>query len=102
MKSAILLSVLTIATVTFAATPSQAGVGIVVGIAPPAAVVEAVPVAPVPGYVWRPGYWSWDGVRYVWVRGRYLAPPYAGAIWIPGRWVVRDSGWVWFAGHWRR
>jgi hypothetical protein len=41
-------------------------------------------------------------VRYVWIGGRYVAPPYAGAIWVPGRWVVRGGGYVWFGGHWRR
>jgi hypothetical protein len=102
MKSAVLFSALAIATVTLAAAPSQAGVGIVVGIAPPVAVVEPVPVVPVPGYIWRPGFYRWDGVRYIWVRGRYLAPPYAGAAWVPGRWVVRGGGYVWFGGHWRR
>lgn len=102
MKSALLLSALAIATVTLVAVPSQAGIGIVVGIAPPAAIVEPVPVPPVAGYVWRPGYWSWNGVRYIWVGGRYLPPPYAGAYWVPGHWVARGPGWFWVAGRWRR
>ncbi|HYQ00890.1 MAG TPA: YXWGXW repeat-containing protein [Polyangiaceae bacterium] len=24
-----------------------------------------------PGATWVPGYWHWDGVRYVWQRGRF-------------------------------
>jgi len=24
-----------------------------------------------PGKVWAPGYWHWDGVRYVWQRGHW-------------------------------
>jgi hypothetical protein len=38
-------------------------VGVVVGVAPPAPVVETVPAPPGPGYVWQPGYWSWNGVQ---------------------------------------
>ena len=37
-----------------------------VGIAPPVPIVEVVPAAPGPGYYWIPGYWIWDGGRYVW------------------------------------
>jgi len=28
---------------------------------------------PVPGFVWACGYWHWDGVRYVWIDGRWQA-----------------------------
>ncbi len=26
---------------------------------------EAIPPAPGPGYVWRPGYWHWDNRGYI-------------------------------------
>jgi hypothetical protein len=29
----------------------------------------------VAGAHWACGYWHWDGVRYVWVDGRWQAPP---------------------------
>jgi len=31
--------------------------------------------------IWVPGYWHWDGVRYVWQRGRWQAdvPPASAA-----------------------
>lgn len=75
---------------------------VVVGVALPPLVVEPVPPPPVHGYyVWRPGYWSWNGVRYVWMPGVYLRPPYAGAVWVPGHWVGRRRGWVWVGGRWR-
>jgi hypothetical protein len=32
---------------------------------------EAVPRRR-PGYLWVPGYWSWNGERYVWKSGRNL------------------------------
>jgi hypothetical protein len=35
----------------------------------PAPLVEAIPIAPGPGYDWAPGYWNWDGSTWVWVYG---------------------------------
>ena len=102
MKTSMLFFAIIIAIVTLAVTPTEAGVGIVVGVAPPAPVVEPVPPPTVAGYIWRPGYWRWNGVRYVWFHGRYVAPPYAGAFWVPGHWDARGPGWVWVPGHWRR
>ena len=55
----------------FAATSSAAVV--YVQVAPPYHAVEAVPVAPGPGYVWVGGHWRWNGVKYVWV-SRGLRP----------------------------
>src|ERR1700676_538009 len=83
-------------------TAGIARVGAVVGMAPSAPVVEAVPVAPAPGYVWQLGYWSWNGVQYVWVPGAYVVAPRPGAVWVSGGWIRHGGGWVWRAGHWRR
>ncbi|MGA8576493.1 MAG: hypothetical protein WB609_12530 [Candidatus Cybelea sp.] len=87
-----------------AALPAAAQVygGIYVQTAPPAPIYETAPAAPGPGYYWVAGYWSWNGYRYVWVRGRYAYPPYSGQTWHPGHWAHRDRGWVWVAGHWGR
>jgi type IV secretory pathway VirB2 component (pilin) len=74
---------------------------VVVPVRPPVTRVAVVPTSVVAGYVWRPGYWSWTGTRYVWVAGVYVASPYPGASWVPGRWVPGTSGWVWLDGHWR-
>ena len=32
---------------------------------------DAPPDKAKPGATWVRGYWHWDGVRYVWQRGRY-------------------------------
>ena len=32
---------------------------------------EGPPPKPKPGATWVRGYWHWDGVRYVWQRGRW-------------------------------
>src|SRR3984957_12465610 len=81
---------------------SPANVGFSVGLTPPAPVVETVPAPPAPGSVWTPGYWSWDGVKYVWVPGQYVVPPFPGAVWIGGRGVPHGARWAGANGHWGR
>ena len=75
-------------------------------VAPPAPPVEAAPLPPpvVAGtyWVWRPGYWRWNGFRYVCLRGRYVRAPYPQAAWIPGAWVFVNGQYVWHNGHWQR
>lgn len=96
-----LTALMTAAALVSVAAPVSAA-GVVVGVAPPAPLVEVVPALPVGGYrVWQPGYWSWSGARYVWVPGVYVAPPRPRAAWVPGRWVAGRRGWVWVGGHWR-
>jgi hypothetical protein len=75
MSRRLILPVLCALAVALAAASGFARVGVVVGFAPPAPVVEAVPPPPAPGYVWQPGYWSWNGVQYVWVPGAYFVAP---------------------------
>ena len=75
--------------------------------APPPPQVEAVPPPPMvaPGrqaWVWQPGYWRWNGRRYVWSQGHYVRAPYRQAVWVPGNWVLVRGRWVWHQGHWRR
>jgi hypothetical protein len=84
------------------AAPTFARVGFWVGVAPPAPIVQPMPPTPAPGYVWQPGYWSWNGVKWVWVPGTYVVPPYPGAVWVGGHWVPRGHGWTWVDGRWRR
>jgi hypothetical protein len=92
---------LSAAVLPLASARSEAA-GVIIGVAPPPAAVEVAPAPPAVGYVWRPGYWGWNGAQYVWVPGAYVAAPYPGAVWVPGRWVVRGGGWVWIGGYWRR
>ena len=80
---------------------AMAEVGVVVRVAPPAPIVEHYGPRPHPGYVWVSGYHRWDGVRYVWVPGSWVAPPRPHAVWVPHHWVHRGGGWVLVEGHWR-
>ena len=67
---------------------------------PPAVREEIVPIAPGPGYLWRPGRWRWhDG--WGWEGGAYIARPLPEAEWEPGHWAERRYGWAWIPGHWR-
>jgi hypothetical protein len=67
----------------------------------PPAPVEIVPAAPVPGYVWVPGAYAWNGVGYVWAPGRYVLPPWPGGVWLAGGWYRGPQGWAWRRGYWR-
>jgi hypothetical protein len=76
--------------------------GEAVVVAPPPLQVEAVGVAPYPGYVWIGGNWTWSGGRHVWVPGRWSAPR-PGYYWEPHRWERRDGrGWYERPGRWER
>jgi hypothetical protein len=79
----------------------SANISFSVALSPPAPVVETIPPAPAPGTVWTPGYWSWNGVEYIWVPGQYVVAPFPGAVWIGGRWVARGHHWTWVDGRWR-
>lgn len=84
-----------------AAIPAQAQ--LVVRVGPPPRVVERRPPPPFDhrDWAWHAGYHRWDGNRYIWVPGSYVAPPRPHAIWVEGRWVRRGGGWYWREGHWR-
>jgi hypothetical protein len=69
--------------------------------APPPLVSESIAVSPGPGYVWIPGYHSWNGSTYVWVGGRWEIRPQGRRAWIPGHWNHNRRGWYWVDGHWR-
>jgi hypothetical protein len=99
-NAAILTTALTAATACASAGPARSRVYVRVG--PPAPIVETRIVAPGPGYVWIPGYHTWDGRAYVWRPGRWDRGPRANARWVPARWVHdRRHGWYLVEGHWR-
>jgi hypothetical protein len=81
--------------------PALAKARVYIQIAPPAPIVETVPVAPGPTYYWVPGFWVWDGRDYVWRHGHYALPPHPYTVWVPGHWSHRSKGWYWVPGHWR-
>ena len=71
-----------------------------VRIGPPAPRYEAVPALQ-PGWAWQPGYWNWNGHRYVWVSGRRVRG-HRGEHWVPHRWVDNGGRWRMDRGHWDR
>jgi len=81
---------------------SQAGVDISVSIAPPALPIYAQPPIPGDGYIWTPGYWSWNAADndYYWVPGTWVAAPYSGALWTPGYWGWVGGSYRWNGGYW--
>jgi hypothetical protein len=90
------------AVLTLPACASAApGTRVYVRVGPPRAVVEARVVAPGPGYVWLPGFHTWNGAAYVWTPGRWARPPRARARWVAPRWRHDRHGWYLVEGHWR-
>ena len=77
-------------------TVSAVSARVVVRLAPPVPVVETVVPAPAPGYVWTPGYYTWNGRAYVWAPGAWVVAPWQGARWEPPHWVRRGFGGGWF------
>jgi hypothetical protein len=82
--------------------PAAFAQGRVVRIGPPPHVVEHPGRAPHPGWVWVDGHHQWNGRRYIWLHGYWVAPPYPHAVWIRGHWRHDRGGYVWIDGHWRR
>ena len=83
-------------------TPSSAqiAIGISVRIGPPALPVYEQPLCPGPGYLWTPGYWSWDDDDgYYWVPGTWVVAP-VGLLWTPGYWGWNNGLYAWNAGYW--
>jgi hypothetical protein len=74
---------------------------VVVRIGPPRAIVEHRPPRPHHDHVWINGYHRWDGNAYVWVPGRWEAPPRPHAVWVAPRWEHRHDGYVFVEGRWR-
>jgi hypothetical protein len=86
----------------FFSAPASADTRVYLRFGPPARVVDVRPAYGRRGYVWQDGYYRWRGHRYVWVRGRYVRPPYARAAWNSGRWSRNSRGYYWVPGHWVR
>jgi len=69
---------------------------------PPGPRVEVIPTAPGARYVWAPGHWRWNGVRYIWVGGRYIERRPGWGHWVDGHWAWRPrfGRWEWEPGRW--
>ena len=77
-----------------------------IGATTPATIVETIPPAPAPDFLWVSGYWTWRHTRFgfghwEWVPGMWTRPPHHDAIWIGGRWEPHRGLNVWVDGHWR-
>ncbi len=73
---------------------------VVVQSEPPAPLVEVVPVAPGPAFIWIGGFWEWHE-RWVWTPGRWVERPNPNANWVEPRWERREHDWRFHGGHWR-
>ncbi len=97
IRSLLLTALLVAAT---SAGTALAQVNFNISLAPPAPQYEAVPTVP-PGHAWAPGYWAWNGDRYVWIRGRQIVQR-TGYRWEPDRWEHRDGHYYRHTGRWER
>ncbi|MEP7139484.1 MAG: YXWGXW repeat-containing protein [Caldimonas sp.] len=93
------LAVIAAATASLAVlAPVTQAADVFVRIAPPAPRTEVVPAAR-RGYVWTPGYWNWNGRRYVWSRGVWARERrgyvYNAPVWEQdgSRWRLRRGAW---------
>jgi hypothetical protein len=66
---------------------------------PPMPVYDQPPI-PEPGYLWTPGYWSYNGVDYYWVPGTWIEPPHPGLLWTQGYWAFVGGAYVFNRGYW--
>ncbi|PKN44585.1 MAG: hypothetical protein CVU59_11305 [Deltaproteobacteria bacterium HGW-Deltaproteobacteria-17] len=94
---------------------------------PPAPQVEIQPPRASENAVWVPGYWRWNGFRWLWLYGFWRVPqsdldqektavapdepppakvetvvaaPFPDAVWTPGYWHWQSGAWVWVPGRW--
>lgn len=68
--------------------------------APPELPNRDQPPCPDEGYIWTPGYWSWDGVTYFWQPGVWVFPPQVGVFWTPGYWAYSGTVFIFHRGYW--
>ena len=92
-------------TLTTASLHAQMGVSVNVEtsrVPPPPLPEYEQPEAPGDGYIWTPGYWSWDDQQqdYFWVPGTWVMPPAEGLLWTPGYWAYDNDAYTWNEGYW--
>jgi len=98
----IIASFLLVTAAAFCPLLAQADVSLSVSIAPPPLPVYAQPPIPGDGYMWTPGYWSWNANDndYYWVPGTWVSAPFVGALWTPGYWGWGGGSYAWHGGYW--
>jgi len=88
---------------TLYTSPQQATTSYVVAQPPrpPPPRQEVVVYQPAPGYVWIPGYYAFDGYRYVWIGGRWARPPHHRYhAYMAPHWEHRGGNYVYIQGYW--
>ncbi len=70
----------------------------VVDFAPPPPLAYDVPPPPYYGAVWVEPHWVWDGYRWVWVEGYYIAPR-PGYVYVEPRWTFSYGVNVFIGGY---
>ncbi len=85
-----------------AVSMAQIGISVSVNLAPPELPVYEQPPIPGDGYLWTPGYWSWnqDDQDYFWVPGTWVMAPEPGLLWTPGYWAADGGAFLFHAGYW--
>jgi hypothetical protein len=100
------LALVTVSAMLLAAAPQRSdaavfvGVGVNIGIAPPALPVYVQPAAPFQNAIWQPGYWAWAQSGYYWVPGVWVAAARPGYLWTPGYWGFGGGYYRWHPGYW--
>ena len=80
---------------------ARAQVIFAVAVPPPPLPLYEQPVIPAPGWLWEPGYWSYDDDEgYFWVPGTWVEPPRRGLLWTPAYWGYDDGRYGFHEGYW--
>jgi hypothetical protein len=68
---------------------------------PPPAYSEPISAPPAPNAIWIPGYWSYDGRGYAWVKGFWEIPPPNAHAYVAAHWERQGDRDVYVAASWR-
>jgi hypothetical protein len=106
LRSSVLALMLGAALPAVPTMPAQAQVAVDVSVevAPPPLPYYEQPVIPADGYIWVPGYWSWDPTvgDYYWVPGTWVEPPQPELLWTPAYWGWDNGRYRFYPGYWGR
>lgn len=101
LRSTVLSIFLASASVAALTMAASAQIAITVDVPPPPLPDYDQPEIPDAGYIWTPGYWTYDDdYGYYWVPGTWIFPPQAGLLWTPGYWAYDDGNYVYYDGYW--
>ncbi len=98
---ALVLSAAAVLCVPRSAVAGEIAIGVSLRVGPPPIPIYTQPICPGAGFMWTPGYWSFDPDEgYYWVPGTWVAVPEPGLYWTPGYWGWGGSLFVWHGGYW--